>query len=85
MLTDNQTTLDIKEASDAGVADLVISDIRSIDTINNPDEWQVDVKIFNLTENVTLWFHVENTVGFMDKMFIGIVAMCLLNFPLNHH
>ena len=77
MLTDNQTTLDIKEASDAGVADLVISDIRSIDTINNPDEWQVDVKIFNLTENVTLWFHVENAVGFMDKMFIGIVAKCL--------
>ena len=77
MLTDNQTTLDIKEASDAGVADLVISDIRSIDTINRPDEWQVDVKIFNLTENVTLWFHVENAVGFMDKMFIGIVAKCL--------
>ena len=74
LMTENQTTLDIHEASEAGVADLVPSELTRANT-NNPDEWRADIMIYNLTENVTIWFHVDNGVGFMDKMFQGTVAV----------
>ena len=72
LLTENSTTLQPEEASEAGLVDLVvISELRHMVSSKSEWEWESQVKLFNLTENVTIWFHVENSVGFLDKMFIG--------------
>lgn len=71
LLTENSTTLQPEEASEAGLVDLVvISELRHMVSSKSEWEWESQVKLFNLTENVTIWFHVENSVGFLDKMFI---------------
>ena len=79
VLTENQTTLDLRETSEAGLGDLVGSEVRPASS-GNPDEWEVELRLFNLTENVTIWLHVENSVSFMDKMFSGtflIIIPCI--------
>ena len=71
VLTENQTTLDVHEAAEAGLVNLVPGSVRNVARNSNPDEWELDLRIFNLTDNVTVWFHAENSVGFLDKMFTG--------------
>ena len=81
VLTENQTTLDLRETSEAGIGDLVSREVRPVSS-GNPDEWEVELRLSNLTENVTIWLHVENSVSFMDKMFSGtalIIIPCALS------
>ena len=71
VLTENQTTLDVQEAGEAGLVNLLPGSVRNIARNSNPDEWETELRIYNLTDNVTVWFHAENSVGFLDKMFTG--------------
>ena len=78
VLTENQTTLDLHETSEAGIGDLVSGELRPASS-GNQDEWEVELRLFNLTENVTVWFHIENDVSFMDKMFSGTSLIITLS------
>ena len=82
VLTENQTTLDLRETSEAGIGDLVSGEVRPVSS-GNPDEWEVELRLSNLTENVTIWLHVENSVSFMDKMFSG-TALIIIPCALSH-
>ena len=81
VLTENQTTLDLRETSEAGIGDLVPGEVRPVSS-GNPDEWEVELRLSNLTENMTIWLHVENSVSFMDKMFSG-TALIIIPYALS--
>ena len=69
LVTANLTSLDLAEAAEAGVADIEVGAVRRAASSSDPDEWEVELRLWNLTENVTLWFHAENRAGSMDQMF----------------
>ena len=78
LVTANLTSLDLAEAAEAGVADSEVGAVRRAASSSNPDEWEVELRLWNLTENVTLWFHAENRAGSMDQMFtVSLVSPAL--------
>ena len=69
LLTQNQTVFTPSEAAEAGLVDLVVSEVISLPRA--PFEWTTSVQLFNLTENLTLWLQVETAVGpRLEQMFL---------------
>ena len=67
VVTDNQTVLSVPEAAEAGLADLRVSEVVNLAREN---EWETSLQVFNLTENMTAWLHVETEAGVLDRMFL---------------
>ena len=67
ILTENQTVFSVPEAGEAGLVDLLVSEVVNL---ARDHEWETSLQLFNLTENLTAWLHVETEVGSLDKMFL---------------
>ena len=67
ILTENQTVFSVPEAGEAGLVDLLVSEVVNL---SRDHEWETSLQLFNLTENLTAWLHVETEVGSLDKMFL---------------
>ena len=67
LLTDNQTVLSLPEAGEAGLVDVLLTEVTT--QARAPHEWRTELQLFNLTENLTAWLHVETEVGELDQMF----------------